>query len=1271
MWSVFFLLITSTSWGQSFGPQITFPVGNAPGSLAIADISKDGKPDLITGNQGSASVLLGTGTGSFSAPDNVAAGSSSSSIAVGDLNGDGILDLITFFSKNIQVQLGTGTGSFGSPTTFVSVGTIIQIKVGDVNGDGKLDMITTNIGGGGGTGFISVFLGTGTGSFAPATTTLFTSYRFSIEVGDVNGDGKLDIIKANMIINNISVLLGTGTGGFVASTNFRVGSSPQSMAVRDINSDGKPDIITANADSNNVSVFLGDGTGSLGTPTSFIAGTQPSSVAVGDMNGDGRLDIITTNSGSANVSVLLGDGTGSFGVATNLPVGTLPSSVGVADINGDGKSDIITTNQTDNTVSVLLNQQGVAYSNCFSQTTFPVGNGPTSVAVADVNQDGKPDVITANRGSNNVSVSLGTGSFGAATTFPTGNAPISVAVEDVDGDGHLDIMTANQGSSNISVLLGTGTGSFGAATSFPLGAAPQSMTVADVNKDGKLDVITANDHFFSVSVLLGTGTGSFGAPALYPTGSRANVIAGSRSVPVADVNGDGNLDIIVANYFSNTLFVLLGTGTGSFGVATAFPLGAGSLAVAVADVNGDGKPDVITSRSVLLGTGTGSFGSATPLDPGDLSILPWSLVVTDVNRDGKADLVFSANNGDGVTAYVSILLGTGTGSFGAATNFSVGNGPTSVAVADVDSDGKLDIITANQGSNNVSVLLQGEAIGFTAQPVSASTVAVGATVTASVSVSGTAPFSYQWYRNSLDSPLPGQTGATLSLSNVQLADAGSYSVVVTDCNSVTSTAFKLVVTQPIRYVKANGSGDGSSWANASGNLQAMINAEGVQQVWVAAGTYKPTSTTARDISFSMKSGVSILGGFPASGNPGLAQRVPDSYTTTLSGDIGTQGVNTDNSYNVVYNASNQGLSNTAILDGFVITGGNANDQTSGKNRGGGIFLVIGSPIVMNCQIMGNSAIQGGGLFAGNQTNNARFINCSFLNNTATQQGGAINATSANATPNFLNCTFSNNHSNTLQGSCVYAGTGGAQAILTNCIVWNNDGQNAFAGLSPQADYCLIEPAETDYNGANNLTADPQFINVAGGNYRLQASSPAINTGSTDSYTDVAGPPTDLASNARIRGTSIDIGAYELAGSTDLAPTLYASPATLYGTSSLQVVVKVVEINGAHSNGLVTVHIPKSPQLSLSLDPNLTTALGQPVQNSLWTLDATSSTDSYILTTPQVVGSRNVLSVGLNGVLAPGQTRGTVSVTATLVGSSGGEVIMTNNSDADKLEYFSK
>jgi thiamine pyrophosphokinase len=241
---------------------------------------------------------------------------------------------------------------------------------------------------------------------------------------------------------------------------------------------------------------------------------------------------------------------------------------------------------------------------------------------------------------------------------------------------------------------------FGPATNFTTGTVPASLAIGDFNGDGKSDLAVANFSTNNISILLGTGIGTFGAATNFGVGTAP------RSVAIGDFNGDGKSDLAVANDNSNNVSILLGTGTGTFGAATNFAAGTQPFSVAIGDFNGDGKSDLAVANfnfssnnvSILLGTGTGTFGAATNFAVG---ANPESVAIGDFNGDGKSDLAvanFGSNN-------VSILLGTGTGTFGAATNFAVGTNPSSVAIGDFNGDGKSDLAVANQNSNNVSILL--------------------------------------------------------------------------------------------------------------------------------------------------------------------------------------------------------------------------------------------------------------------------------------------------------------------------------------------------------------------------------------------------------------------------------------------------------------------------------------------------------------------------------------------------------------------------------------
>ena len=379
-------------------------------------------------------------------------------------------------------------------------------------------------------------------------------------------------------------------------------------------------------------------------------------------------------------------------------------------------------------------------SNSFAaQQTFATGNEPHSVTAADVNGDGKPDLIVANQTANTVSVLLNTTapgatmpSFATQQTFATGSFPISVTTADVNGDGLPDLIVANNTNpGTVSVLLnttapGATTPSFATQQTFATGVDPISVTVADINGDGLPDLIVANQNFYdsTVSVLLnttapGATTPSFAAQQTFATGNIPS------SVTAADVNGDGLPDLIVANSSDNTVSVLLnttapGATTPSFATQQTFAVGNSPQSVTTADVNGDGMPDLIVANgsdntvSVLLntttpGATTASFATQQTFATGSD---PSSVTAADVNGDGKPDLIV-ANSSSGSGTTVSVLLnttapGASTPSFATQQTFgggSLGSDPFSVTAADVNGDGTPDLIVADFNGSTVSVLL--------------------------------------------------------------------------------------------------------------------------------------------------------------------------------------------------------------------------------------------------------------------------------------------------------------------------------------------------------------------------------------------------------------------------------------------------------------------------------------------------------------------------------------------------------------------------------------
>jgi len=360
--------------------------------------------------------------------------------------------------------------------------------------------------------------------------------RFSLNAGSELTWNASRVSKSS----TISALLNDGAGSLVPRISLPTGITPSAVAVGDVNKDGKPDLVVANQGGTTVTELFGDGAGGFNGRADLNVGVSPSDVALADLNGDGRLDIVVA-SASRDLVVLPSNSLGGFLLPITTSVAGGPSALVLADVSLDGRPDFVVACSGSDTVAAVI----ATPSGGFGATAFTrVGSRPTALAVGDVTGDNVADLVVTNAGSNAVQVfqGVGSGNFANLRTIPVGIEPSGVALRDVNGDLKLDLLVTNAGSNTVSVLLGDGAGGFAPQPDVPTGTTPRGLVVTDLGGDGKLDLAVANEGSNDVSVFHGVGDGSFTALATAPAGVRP------RGITAGDVNGDGKPDVFTADF---------------------------------------------------------------------------------------------------------------------------------------------------------------------------------------------------------------------------------------------------------------------------------------------------------------------------------------------------------------------------------------------------------------------------------------------------------------------------------------------------------------------------------------------------------------------------------------------------------------------------------------------------------------------------------------------------------------------------------------------------
>lgn len=731
----------------------------APTNFIVVDVNGDGLPDLLYAggihplgfyNPYVVQSLLADGKGDYQpGPSTTLPDGIDPACHSGDVNGDGKTDLVCSGDElhaEIGVLLGNGDGTF-APTIVLPVPPLSRrvclaysvSAIGDLNHDGHLDVVVTcELG-----GVVVPMLGDGTGHFSAGATVSASGTH--VELLDLNGDGKLDMVVQGIYTSKVAyVFLGNGDGSF--SDNISNLAANDDSVLGDVDGDGHPDLIGGGFGV--IRIFKGHSDGSFDVkPTQVIdfrEGYSPEGLGWGvyllplacvDLDGDGHPDLVAL--GSNGLTVFLGRGDFQFGSPQSypeeqdIPFGNFGAQF-LEDMNGDGHPDYVALGPNGITISY-----GQTDGTFLSGTTHLSGRHISYLTVADFNEDGSPDVITA--GDLQLYLSLGRrgGGFAEATPLPPVSPPlsgsqaqgwVSVTHGDVNGDGHQDLVAEEampSGRQQLSVLLGHGDGSFDEPVPVQLVEGRFFPTVLDLNGDGRDDVVLQAGN--AITVLVAQRDGSFRSvgTTLIAPGSEYVI----TPVALGDLNGDGFADL--AYVTTNHVAVAAGRGDGSFKapVFYAVPLAPDvpSLSagvVALGDLDGDGRPDLAVLQP-FAGTGQNPSGNAqlftfygldttgdfdehsfTAAVPGPISHQLYRAVyAVDVDGDGRADVITGVSDGDEYPQTAEVARGRADRTLTDPVEFFDSYGQAPLAFADLNGDGRADLLKPNTYGNAFSVLL--------------------------------------------------------------------------------------------------------------------------------------------------------------------------------------------------------------------------------------------------------------------------------------------------------------------------------------------------------------------------------------------------------------------------------------------------------------------------------------------------------------------------------------------------------------------------------------
>jgi len=732
--------------GDTLQARTAYEVGAGPWEIMAADFDQDGYIDItdLDGNgyldiatanldSDDISVLLNNGDGSF---DNhrlfaLEYGWAPISIAAGDLNGDGQNDLAVANRDfdNVAIMINNGDSTF-SRTQTVTVGNGPEtLRTGDLDNDGDIDLAVANKQ----SDNVTILWNDGAATFSSQDESIIggSTGPFGLYLADMDRDGQLDIITADSGSNDVAILLNAGETVFSPIGPFAAGSEPQAVVIADMNGDGFPDIVVSNemvtqacdtccTDCYYVSVLINRGDSTFAPQTFYQVGERPYSVTAADLDNDGDIDLASADVAwnpygeSDSISVLYNR---SFTyVMSHLPgvneIGADPSANIIvqfnhemADTSIDNGTILVAGSFTGATDCVVMFDEAHARATINPTVDFLAGEVVSVIVTNEIVSSEGYALDRDMRWSFTAGVVDSGGSFEATVEYPGGDHPWSVLLADFDRDQHLDMVCANENSDDVSVYINNGDGSFSAGPGLIVGSRPRSVAAVDVDGDTYLDLVTADYDDFAVSVLLNNQDGTFGAATSYVLD--AGPIPRPASIAGADLDLDGDADLVTANVGSSTMAVLWNNGSGFFDAGqSSYSVSTSPRSVVVADFDDDGDIDVATagaeadSITIRWNDGAGSFDDRDDYLVAD-DCSPRSMVAVDLDGDGDLDLATANEDSDNI----SVLLNQGGHSFVNAGNMSVGENPFTIVAGDFDGDSDIDLATVDFFGNSASILL--------------------------------------------------------------------------------------------------------------------------------------------------------------------------------------------------------------------------------------------------------------------------------------------------------------------------------------------------------------------------------------------------------------------------------------------------------------------------------------------------------------------------------------------------------------------------------------